>query len=266
MKMSHNKKRNTALVYEVLLCELTKASMKGNSAKKKKIVHLLKENFSAGKLLRQELEIYKSLLSMEEHESEIIEKVISECKRQFHNLDRRKVFDQQTKLIKEINHSLTTTAWQNFVPAFRKLATINQVLQCDLPPKKQVLLEDKLAKQVSDSGQELKPKFPKINNLTIKTFVAKFNEEYSEALNESQKDFLKKYIFSYMDDGLEFKTFLYQEIDRLKKVLSESAAKDVTVQKKIQKVLERISNYNKRRLDKELITEIFHIQALAEEI
>tara|TARA_B100000131_G_C18101691_1_gene606281 strand:- start:1212 stop:2018 length:807 start_codon:yes stop_codon:yes gene_type:complete len=267
MKMSHNKKRNTALIYEVLLCELTKAAVKHHSQKKAKIVRLLREFFSAGKILKKDLEIYKSIMSSGGSSHEFVERVIFESRRQFYTLDRKEIFDTQTTLIREMNKSLPADVWQNFIPSFRKLATINQVLHAEQSPKKQVMLESKLVKQLLESDNELKPKFPKINNLTIKTFVTKFNDEYSETLNESQKEFLKKYIFSYMDDGLEFKTFLYQEIDRLKSVLSEgSSHQDTDVQKKIEKVLERISNYNNRKLDKELVLEIFQIQALAQEI
>ena len=60
MKFNHNKKRNTAFIYEVLIAELSKASMANDNDKKNKLVNLLKENFSKGKILKRDLDIYRS--------------------------------------------------------------------------------------------------------------------------------------------------------------------------------------------------------------
>jgi hypothetical protein len=60
MKFSHNKKRNTAFIFEILIKELTKSSINENQLRKAAIVDLLKEFFSKDKLLKKDLEIYKS--------------------------------------------------------------------------------------------------------------------------------------------------------------------------------------------------------------
>ena len=101
----------------------------------------------------------------------------------------------------------------------------------------------------------------------MKTFIEKFNLEYGEKLNENQKDFLKKYIMSYLDDGLEFKVFLYEEVDRLKSSLTKFAQEATDGQKnKINKILKKISVYNQRKIDKSLIFEVMQIQALTREL
>ena len=72
---------------------------------------------------------------------------------------------------------------------------------------------------------------------------------------------------SYLDDGLEFKVFLYEEIGRLKDCLSEFAERSQYQQKnKINKILEKISSYSEKKLDKSLIFEVMQIQALAREL
>ena len=45
MKIRHNKKRNTAFVYEALIREGTAAILKKDEAKRDKIVALLKKHF-----------------------------------------------------------------------------------------------------------------------------------------------------------------------------------------------------------------------------
>ena len=265
--MSHNKKRNTALMYEVLIGELTQAIVNKNVSRKSTVVGLLREYFGKTKILRQELEIYKSFESTTALSEKIAEKLILEAKRQYLGLDRERVFKEQSRLIKKVNEEVSPKVWTNFVPNFRKYATINQVLQSTAAPRKQVLLEKKLLGQITNPDSPLRPKFPKINNLTIKTFISKFNEEYIDKLNESQRDLLNKYVLSCTDSGLEFKMYLYEEIDKLKKTLIESRSLQATpVQKKIDLVLERISSYNKTKVDKNMLLEIIKIQSLSEEL
>ena len=45
MRLKHNKKRNTAFVYEALVRELTESVVKNNKNKQNKIVDIIKEHF-----------------------------------------------------------------------------------------------------------------------------------------------------------------------------------------------------------------------------
>ena len=60
-KNKHNKKRNTAFLYEVLVKELTKNVVEKNESKKQLIVSMLKEHFSKGTILHSELNLYKGI-------------------------------------------------------------------------------------------------------------------------------------------------------------------------------------------------------------
>ena len=60
--MKHNKKRNTAFLYESLVKELTKAIVRQQEERKGKIIKIIKENFAKGSLLEQDLNLYKSIL------------------------------------------------------------------------------------------------------------------------------------------------------------------------------------------------------------
>ena len=70
-----------------------------------------------------------------------------------------------------------------------------------------------------------------------------------------------------MDNGLELKVFLYEEIENLKDQLSEGRQKcDSDTSKKVEKILDRMSSYNKRKIDKDFILELMQIQSLASEL
>ena len=127
-------------------------------------------------------------------------------------------------------------------------------------------MEKKLINNFLKKGEDKKP-FPNVNNLAVKTFIEKFNKEYSETLTEAQKDFLNRYIMSSKDDGVEFKMYLYGEIDRLKTTLQEKISKaDQNTSTKLQKVVNKMTNYNERKINKSLISEIMKIQSLTEEV
>ena len=51
--MKHNKKRNTAFIYEVLTKELTKAIANNDADKKTDIITILKEHFIQGSPLAE---------------------------------------------------------------------------------------------------------------------------------------------------------------------------------------------------------------------
>lgn len=266
MKFSHNKKRNTAVIYEILINELTKAVLHKKNNRKEVILVILKENFSKNTILNKEKNIYDSFSDLTGFTRIKLEKLLHEAKKQFNALDRKEVFDNQTKLINRINKSLSTDIWKSYIPTFKSLATVNQILQESLSPKEQVLLEEKFLDRAELNDKEER-KLPKVNNLAMKTFIEKFNSEYSEKLNESQKQLLNKYIMSYMDNGLEFKALLYEEISRLSSELKNNLlVQEAPVKNRLEKILERISAYNQRKIDKNLILEIFQIQSLVKEI
>jgi len=61
--MKHNKKRNTAFLYEILLREGTKASLEKNFERLNQIKEILLEYFNPESALGYELTLYKALIN-----------------------------------------------------------------------------------------------------------------------------------------------------------------------------------------------------------
>ena len=97
--MKHNKRRNTAFLFESLVRELTKSSIKENTEKSEEITGLLKEFFKKGTVLAQELDLYKSLYQTTNISKQEAERVLSEVKRVYSTLDKGAVFQAQSKLV-----------------------------------------------------------------------------------------------------------------------------------------------------------------------
>lgn len=270
-KTRHNKKRNTAFIYEALVRELTKAVVAKDEKRKTIIVALVKEHFTKGAPLREELDLYKALYETEDLEAHMCEKLIYEVKRSHAGLDKEEIFKEQTGLINKINKMLSKNVFGNFVPNYKNLATIAQILNPDVSVKHRVLLENTLAQTLSGAPENKKEEMAPMDNLVYKTFVKKFNEQYNGKLLEGQEKLLSKYIASFHDDGIELKIFLNEELARLKEVLHSSLKdkeiiKDTTLYENTRKVLSVLDNYREAPIDVGMVQQVLKIQSLVGEL
>jgi len=271
MRLKHNKKRNTAFVYEALVRELTKSIVKNNKNKQMKIVSIMKEHFAKGTELNKELDLYKSVYETKDIDRNVAEKIITEAKRRHSDLNKKAVFQEQSALINKINKTLSKDLFSSFVPNYKSLATVYSIFQEALPVKDRVLLEENILEHMSASvdtpDQNQKP----IDNIIYNTFVSKFNEEYSTTLNENQKTLLNKYISSFSDNGLEFKFYLNEELGMLKEKLKDSKKtkvinEDESLKSKIDDVYSILDSYKEKDIDPVLIETILKTQDLIQEI
>ena len=94
--MKHNKKRNTAFIYETLTRELTKAIVDKNAERKSTVLSIIKEGFSGESVLISELELYKTLLETRNIKANIAERMLQETKFAYSKIDSSAVFDAVT--------------------------------------------------------------------------------------------------------------------------------------------------------------------------
>lgn len=148
MRLKHNKKRNTAFVYEALVRELTESVVKNNKNKQNKIVSIIREHFGNQSLLKEELELYRSIYETRHIEKTTAEKIVVKVKEKHDSLDKRKLFLEQSALISKINRTLSNKVYNNFVPNYKTIASVYSIFQDALPVKDRVLLEEKDRKSV----------------------------------------------------------------------------------------------------------------------
>ena len=272
MKLKHNKKRNTAFLFESLVREMTKAVVNKDLDKKQKVLSIIKEHFRKGSEISKELEIYKSVLDNEGVDTRFAEKVVLEAKFQHTDLNKTKIFQEQSALIDVVNKELSKDTFSNFVPNYKNLATLYQIFNTTLAPKKKVILENSICEHISIKEEEQKAndQVPS-DKLVLNTFINKFNEAYSEDLTEQQQNLLNKYVTSFVDNGIELKLFLNEEIGRLRNTIKSSMGNSELLNnkelgQKTSKLLETIDDFKNKTIDSKLIKKILKIQHLAEEI
>ena len=270
--MNHNKKRNTAFLYESLIKELTMSIIKMDNQRKSLIINIIKESFGKNSILKKELEIYNSILENKDSMTqEFSSKFLKETRKDFNNLGRKEVFNAQTRLIESINKNLSNSVFANFVQNYKNIATIGQWFSSDgLNAKSRLLVENKVLSIIIPKTKT-DDKMVHIDNLTYRTFVDKFNETYDKSLRENQKLLLTNYITSFSDNGLGLKSFMNEEIGRLKSVLgaliqlNESKYSNGKIVNS-RKVLIKLDEFKKTPIDEKMVKQLFFIQDLVEEL
>tara|TARA_R100001163_G_C5068338_1_gene208439 strand:- start:8570 stop:9400 length:831 start_codon:yes stop_codon:yes gene_type:complete len=270
MKNKHNKKRNTAFIYEALIKEATVAMLRGEGQKKRTIVSLMKKHFKPGSELYKELQCYRSLYENQNLDREISQKIIKEAKIAQRLVDPHGLFKQQTALIKDINTEVSSSVFGNYVPNYKTLASIAQMFSDKLSPKNAVILEGQIVENMTNSPPE-EVVIEDIDSVVVSKFVQKFNDKYNDELLEEQKELLSYYITSFSDNALELKIFLNEEISRLKEHLIEAKRtdeirEDETMVEKTTQVIAKLDSYTDSHIDESLLKTVMKTQKLVKEI
>ena len=268
-KFKHNKKRNSAFLYEVLIQELTKAVLSKDAEKQNTIVSLVKESFSRNTAMYHELKLYRAITHTKEVAASTAEKILSEAKLRHSQLDKKNLLTEQNQVARKIRKFLSNEAFSNFVPNYKDLASVAQIFNNKSSVKAKVLLENELIEKMSSTKAE--EKMVPMDNIVFKSFVKRFNDEYGEKLLQEQKTLLNKFVASFNDNGLELKVYLNDEVGRLKRELKESFIKeefqsDSQMLEGANKVLATLDSYRSTKPSKEMVEEIIKIQGLVREI
>jgi hypothetical protein len=269
MKNKHNKKRNTAFVFEALAREATTAIIKGDQERKAKVVSIVRKHFTGDSLLKKDLECYRSLYENQNLDEETSQKILEAVMAAKRLIDPDGLFKQQTEVINDINKELSPETFNNFVPNYKSLATIAKMFNTN-SPKQAVMLETKIVEGMTGviEEQQMQP----IDSITFTTFTKKFNEKYNSSLLREQKELLNHYISSFSHDELETKIYLNRELGRLKQSLSEAVkveeiANDPEMVKKTNAVKERLESLSgETRLNESTLLTILKTQELVKEI
>jgi len=271
----HNKKRNTAFLYEALLKEVTKAIISGDKEAKRTAISILKESFAPKTILSEELELYKTLLETKEVDNLVAEKIVFQVRQARNDINEGDIVEAQNRLISRVNKELSSSVYSNFVPNYKNIATISQLFSTDegnANIKSGVLLEQKVVSSMMEGlSTPDAPKMKPIDNLVFKSFVSKYNKEYSSGILNEQKELLNRYILSFSDNGVDVNIYLNEELGRLHGVLTDALTSaeirtDATMVESTKRVISMIDGFRKTPVDKDLIEDVLKIQNLVSEI
>ena len=273
-KTKHNKKRNTAFLYEALVREMTKAVVSQDKGRKNNIVDILKESFSSNKVLGKELKLYQTILESTDLDNVTAEKLLYKIREAYSELDEQEIYNAQSTVVNRINKEIGSDVYNNFVPNYKSIATVSQLFGADstaLGIKRGVILEQQVLETITSSTtKEPKDEMKPIDNIVFKTFTSKFNEVYGEDLLSEQKELLNRYILSFSSD-IDMKIYLNEELGRLHTALQEALSaeevrSDESMTESTNSVIQMIEQFKNIPVDKSLIEKVLKIQNLVHEI
>ena len=269
MKIKHNKKRNTAFIYEALIREATVAAMRGDAEKRKTVIGTIKKHFNSNSLLKKDLGCYQSLYKSHGLPQDMAQKIVTEARIASRLIDPDRLFKQQTGLINDINKTISPSVFDNFVPNYKTLASIAQIFSHKQTPRNSVILENQIIQYMTEPLLEPRP--APDDKLVYEVFVDKFNKKYENELLQEQKQLLSCYISSFADNALELKVFLNEEIYRLKEKLQEAKTRDEIKNdsemfEKTDKLIERLSSFSTKPINEKIVATVIKTQQLVKEI
>ena len=233
MKIKHSKYKNTGILFELLVRQITADTLKGGDSP---AIDILKKYFVKSELSR-EYRLYESILKSkvlsESHANVYIETTISNSK----HLNRSILKKQKYNLINEIkqNYDLATF-FGSKLSNYKVLASIYTLMESNnttSPDNKQLInnkinLLEHLTKKESnllESKETVLQEFSTydkdIRSLTYRILLEKFNEKY-DSLSSDQKQVLKEYINS-VDSTPGLRKFYNTKISELKNKLLEGS-------------------------------------------
>ncbi len=249
MKIKHSKYKNTGILFELLVRQITADTLKGGDSP---AINILKEYFVKTSLGR-EYKLYESVLksnTLNEGKANIVISTILESSKGFNRTTLKK---QKYNLINEIKkHYDLDVFFGSKIKNYKELAALYTLIEghntksnnnVDQVIDNKVTILEYLTKQEINS-KEIKEDILKefstydkdLRILTYKVLLEKFNSKY-DSLSVDQKQILKEFINS-VDSTPSLRNFYNSKIIDLKSILNESSKniKDKATQIKITEV------------------------------
>jgi len=249
MNIKHSKYKNTGILFELLVRQITADTLSGKDSK---ATHILKKYFVKTELGR-EYKLYETITkhkNLTEGKAEVVINSVIESSK---NLNRGALKRQKYNLIQEISkyynlEEFFATKLSNY-KSYAALYTLVEIYNSELLSTPDQIISNKIAilenlttKQVNKKKVEddLLTEFQSYDKdlriLTYKVLLEKFNGKYA-SLNDNQKSVLKEFINS-VDSTPKLREFYNTKITEIKATLTKQVKKvtDKAIQIKLNEV------------------------------
>jgi hypothetical protein len=280
MKIKHSKYKNTGILFELLVRQITADTLKGGDSP---AIDILKEHFIKTSLGR-EYKLYESILKskvLNEGRANMIISTILESSSKFNRTTLRK---QKYNLINEIKKYYNLDVFFGAkIKNYKELASLYTLIEGynskeasdsqQIIDNKVTLLEHLTKQEVNtkevkeDVLKEFQTYDKDLRILTYKVLLEKFNSKY-ENLSTEQKQVLKEFINS-VDSAPGLRDFYNNKINELKTTLNKEAKtiKDKATQIKITEVAKYLVELDKTaKVDNDNLVDLLQYFELVKEI
>ena len=262
MKVKHSKFKNTAILFELLVKQITHEVLSNST--KNVSEKIIKEFFSSNKELAKELRLYNQIVKEKYSSIDDAKLFLEEVAKERVKLDENKLNREKYNLIKTIKESYDLDKFlSSNLQNYKLLASVYKIFETktlgrkveirDFIDSNNTILEHitnkRIATKPADTLYEsFKQQSEDLRLLTYKLLIENFNKKYSN-LDDSQKGLLREFINNVTNTST-FPKFIEEET---KKVLSNLVKESKTVNDKVTKIKisEMIKLYKSEKFLKE---------------
>lgn len=229
MSSSHNKKRNTGLIYEFLIKTISKALVENDKPQSSKALKIIKQNFKSGTELYREFRLVNALMKTTVGSESVAASIIYEAKSAARSHNLQELDREKSILIRNINHQLKDdNFYDQHVDEYKMFATVQNLLNNWRNPnadlQKTAEYEENLMKWLVSPKIELKEEKVNensvgTNRLLMKVMMKKLNEKYDGSLTSDQKSLIKAYAFATANDD---RSTILKKLSEIREKLLES--------------------------------------------
>ena len=262
MKVKHSKFKNTAILFELLVKQITHEVLSNST--KNVSEKIIKEFFSSNKELAKELRLYNQIVKEKYSSIDDAKLFLEEVAKERIKLDENKLNREKYNLIKTIKESYDLDKFlSSNLQNYKLLASVYKIFETktlgrkveirDFIDSNNTILEHVTNKRIANKPtdtlyESFKQQSEDLRLLTYKLLIENFNKKYSN-LDDSQKGLLREFINNVTNTST-FPKFIEEET---KKVLSNLVKESKTVNDKVTKIKisEMIKLYKSEKFLKE---------------
>jgi len=276
MKLKHNKLRNPAILFELLVRQITTDTLNN---KESEAVGILKKHYN-GTPIAKEFNIYKTLYEAK-NLSEVKANILIEAGIQaYSKLNKTSLRKAKYSLVSDIKERYNLEEFfKAKVDNYKTLASIYMLFEStgldNFDPNvnakyKFSILESMCATGAKDNKDALLEEYNSYDkgtkSLVYKLLIQKFNEKYSH-LNDNQKTLLKEYITN-ISTSQNLREYVNKEINFVKKEIKKhtKGLKDEVRKVKLDEVCNFIEEIpeNKQVCEKDIHNLLYYYEMLKE--
>ena len=252
MRKKHNKIRNTGLLYEFLLRQITADVL--NKDDKSKAISIVKSRFNETTELGKELALYNIVINKKFNNDAKADYFINEVIKERRKLNNSVLKREKYNLIKEIQSNYNLQKFTSSkVPNYKIYASTYKLFEFinSLSPDEKTESIFNLVEHITTNDKDIKlsetisnlPDDEDLRILTYKTLLEKFNQKYTK-LSGAQKNLLKEYINNISNTN-SLKDTLQLIVNELKKDLKTHSKnlKDKVVKIKLKEAIKSIDKF-----------------------
>ena len=278
MKIKHSKYKNTGILFELLVRQITADTLKGGDSPAIDILKSYFVNTELGREYKLYESIMKSKVITESRANALVSTVLDSSKK----FNRTVLKKQKYNLINEIKkHYNLESFFGSKIKNYKEIASVYTLIESynnkkvtnleQITNNKVTLLEfltkQPVQKPVDPIMEEFSGYDKDLRQLTYRVLLEKFNDKYDSSSIE-QKEILKEFIYS-VDSTPSLRDFYNDKVSILQEILDSESnnIKDTATKIKITEVAKLLTKLGKNdKVDSDNLVDLLQYYELVKEI